>query len=158
DSLASLTWIDSTRMAAAGASYGGYMVFWMAGKTRRFRTMVAHNGIFNLRSFAGTTDELWFPTWEFGGSLLSRGAQATMEKWSPANFVDRWTTPMLIIHGQQDFRVDISESLQAFTALRERGLPGKFLYFPEAGHFVTSPRDRQTWWNAVLGWLGEYLR
>ncbi|MGH7656744.1 MAG: prolyl oligopeptidase family serine peptidase, partial [Gemmatimonadales bacterium] len=151
DSLASLPWIDSTRMAAAGASYGGYMVFWMAGQTRRFRTMVAHDGIFNLRSFAGTTDELWFPTWEFGGSLLSRGAQATMEKWSPANFVDRWTTPMLIIHGQQDFRVDISESLQAFTALRERGLPGRFLYFPEAGHFVTSPRDRQTWWNAVLG-------
>jgi dipeptidyl aminopeptidase/acylaminoacyl peptidase len=158
DSLVRLPWVDSTRMAAAGASYGGYMVYWMAGQTTRFRTMVAHDGIFNLRSFAGTTEELWFPTWEFGGTLLSRAAQANMEKFSPANFAGRWATPMLIVHGQRDYRVDLSESLQAYTALRQRGLPGRFLYFPDAGHFVTAPRDRRLWWNTVLDWLDTWLQ
>ncbi len=158
DSLSRLPWIDSTRMAAAGASYGGYMVYWMAGQTTRFKAMVAHDGIFNLRSFAGTTEELWFPTWEFGGTLLSRAAQANMEKFSPANFAGRWTTPMLIVHGQRDYRVDLSESLQAYTALKQRGLPGRFLYFPDAGHFVTAPRDRRLWWNSVLDWLDTWLQ
>jgi dipeptidyl aminopeptidase/acylaminoacyl peptidase len=149
--------VDSTRMGAAGASYGGYMVYWMAGHTNRFRVMVAHDGIFNTLSMAGTTEEQWFPLWEFGGSALVPTARAVIEKWSPANFITNWSTPMLVVHSQNDFRVDVSEGLQAFTALRLKKIPAKFLYFPDEGHFVTTPRNRRLWWSTVLDWLGQYL-
>jgi len=158
DAVAALPYVDGTRLGAAGASYGGYMIFWMAGQTNRFRTLVAHDGIFNPLSFTGSTEELWFPIHEFGGTPLMPSARATMEKWSPANYTARWQTPMLIVHGQEDYRVDLSEGLQAYTALRLRGLPGKFLYFPNEGHFVLAPRDRRLWWGTVLDWLDTYLR
>ncbi len=152
-----LPYVDSTRIGAAGASYGGYMIYWMAGRTTRFKTLVAHSGIFNTESMAGTTEELWFPTWEFGGSPVSPEARTLLAQWSPANFVAQWQTPMLISHGQQDFRVDVSEGLQAFTALQLRGVTSKFLYFPDEGHFVQKPRNRRLWWNVVLDWLDQYL-
>ena len=158
DYVAALPYVDSTRIGAAGASYGGYMIFWMAGHTNRFRMLVAHDGVFNPISMAGSTEELWFPIHEFGGSQLSQVARATMEKFSPANFVDNWTTPMLIVHGQLDYRLELSEGLQAFTALKLRGIPGKFLYFPDEGHFVLKPRNRVLWWGTVLDWMDEYLR
>ncbi len=158
DVLAREPWVDSTRMAAAGASYGGYMVYWMAGQTRRFKALVAHDGIFNPLSMAGTTEELWFPHWEFGGPPSEPAARATIEKWSPANFAQKWATPMLIIHGQLDYRVDVSEGLQAFTALRLRSVPGKLLYFPDEDHFVTKPRNRRLWWGTVLDWMDQYLK
>jgi dipeptidyl aminopeptidase/acylaminoacyl peptidase len=151
-------WVDSTRMGAAGASYGGYMIYWMAGHTRRFRAFVAHDGIFNPVSMSGTTEEQWFPAWEFGGSLIQPSARALMERWSPANFAQNWSTPMLIVHSQNDFRVDISEGLQAFTALRLRKIPAKFLYFPDEDHFVAKPRNRRLWWGTVLDWLDQYLQ
>jgi len=119
---------------------------------------VAHDGIFNPLSFTGSTEELWFPIHEFGGTPLMPSARATMEKWSPANYTSRWQTPMLVVHGQEDYRVDLSEGLQAYTALRLRGLPGKFLYFPNEGHFVLAPRDRRLWWGTVLDWLDASLR
>jgi len=156
--VAGLPYVDSTRMGAAGASYGGYMIYWMAGHTTRFRALVAHDGIFNPLSMAGTTEEQWFPLWEFGGSALTPSARTIMEKWSPANFVQNWSTPMLIVHSQNDFRVDLSEGLQAFTALRLRKVPAKFLYFPDEDHFVTRPRNRRLWWGTVLDWLDQYLR
>jgi dipeptidyl aminopeptidase/acylaminoacyl peptidase len=158
DVVAANPWVDGGRVGAAGASYGGYMIYWMAGQTNRFRTLVAHDGIFNPLSFSGTTEELWFPMHEFGGTPLMPSARATMEKWSPANYTSRWQTPMLIVHGQEDYRVDVSEGLQAYTALRLRGLPGKFLYFPNEGHFVLRPRDRRLWWGTVLDWLDASLR
>jgi dipeptidyl aminopeptidase/acylaminoacyl peptidase len=158
DVVARLPYVDSTRMGAAGASYGGYMIYWMAGHTNRFRTLVAHDGIFNNLSMAGTTEEQWFPIWEFGGSPLTPSARTIMEKWSPANYVQNWSTPMLIVHSQNDFRVDLSEGLQAFTALKLRKIPAKFLYFPNEDHFVTRPRDRRLWWGTVLDWLDQYLR
>jgi dipeptidyl aminopeptidase/acylaminoacyl peptidase len=158
DALARLPYVDSTRMGAAGASYGGYMIYWMAGHTNRFRALVAHDGIFNPLSMAGTTEEQWFPIWEFGGSQITPAARATMEKWSPANYVANWSTPMLVVHSQNDYRVDVSEGLQAFTALRLKKLPAKFLYFPDEGHFVTKPRNRRLWWSTVLDWLGRFLR
>ena len=130
----------------------------MEGHTNRFKVLVAQDGVFNPLSFAGTTEELWFPIHEFGGSQLSTAARATMEKWSPANFITSWTTPMLIVHGQNDFRVDPSEGWQAFTALKLRGVPGKYLYFPDEGHWVLAPRDRRLWWGTVLDWLDQYLR
>ena len=106
----------------------------------------------------GTTEEQWFPAWEFGGSTTSPEARALMEQWSPANAIGQWKTPMLIIHGQQDFRVDVSEGLQAFTALQTAKIPSKFLYFPDEGHFVLKPRNRRLWWGVVLDWLDQYLR
>ena len=150
-------YVDCTRIAAAGGSYGGYMTYWMAGQTSRFRALVAHDGIFNPVSMAGTTEELWFPHWEFGGSPLSPSARALMEKWSPANFVSRWTTPLLVVHSQNDYRVDVSEGYQAFTAAKLRGVPAKFLYFPDEDHFVQKPRNRRLWWGTVLDWLDTYL-
>lgn len=158
DALARLPYVDSTRMGAAGASYGGYMIYWMAGHTNRFRALMAHDGIFNSLSMAGTTEELWFPIWEFGGSPFTPAGRAIVEKWSPANFVAYWSTPMLVVHSQKDYRVDVSEGLQAFTALRLKKLPAKFLYFPDEDHFVTKPRNRLLWWSTVLDWFGRFLR
>jgi dipeptidyl aminopeptidase/acylaminoacyl peptidase len=158
DVVSRLSFVDSTRMAAAGASYGGYMIYWLAGHTNRFRALVAHDGIFNPLSMAGTTEEQWFPIWEFGGTPLSPAARANMEKWSPANFITNWTTPMLVVHSQNDFRVDLSEGLQAFTALRLKKVPGKFLYFPDEDHFVGKPRNRRLWWGTVLDWFDQYLK
>jgi dipeptidyl aminopeptidase/acylaminoacyl peptidase len=157
DYLQTLPYVDRNRLGAAGASYGGYMIYWIAGHSDRFRALIAHDGVFNPLSHLGTTDELWLPIYEFGGSQLSPTARALMEKWSPANFITNWTTPMLIIQGREDFRVDLSESLQAFTALKLRGLPAKFLLFRDEGHWVMQPRDRRLWWDTVLDWLDENL-
>ncbi|MGH7699146.1 MAG: prolyl oligopeptidase family serine peptidase [Gemmatimonadales bacterium] len=156
DVVARLPYVDSTRMGAAGASYGGYMIFWLAGHTDRFQTLVAHDGVFNTVSMYGSTEELWFIEWEFGGPPY--GDRTLYERWSPLNFADRWKTPIFIIHGQNDFRVDVSEGYQAFTAARKMGVPAKFLYFPDEDHWVARPRNRRLWWSTVLDWLDQYLR
>jgi dipeptidyl aminopeptidase/acylaminoacyl peptidase len=153
-----IPYLDGARFGVAGASFGGYLVYWIAGHTDRFKTLVAHDGIFNTESMAGTTEEQWFPIWEFGGPLVSPETRTLLAQWSPANFVTQWKTPMLIVHGQQDFRVDVSEGYQAFTALQLKGIPSKFLYFPDEGHFVLKPRNRRLWWGVVLDWLDQYLR
>jgi dipeptidyl aminopeptidase/acylaminoacyl peptidase len=156
--IAKLPYVDSTRIGAAGASYGGYMVYWMAGKTDRFKALVAHDGIFNTESMVGTTEELWFPIHEFGGVPSTPEALALVEKWSPAAAANQWKTPILVVHGQQDYRVDVSEGFQAFTAAKLRNVPAKMLYFPDEGHFVLKPRNRRLWWNVVLDWLDTYLK
>jgi dipeptidyl aminopeptidase/acylaminoacyl peptidase len=158
DVLAKRPYVDSTHMGAAGASYGGYMIYWMAGHTNRFRALVAHDGIFNPLSFAGSTEEQWFPIWEFGGTQLVPSARANMEKWSPANYIANWTTPMLVVHSQNDYRVDIAEGMQAFTALRLKNVPSRFLYFPDEDHFVSKPRNRRLWWSTVLSWFDRFLK
>ncbi len=158
DHLVSLPFVDRDRLGAAGASYGGYMIFWLAGQTDRFRTLVAHSGTFNTASMVGTTEELWFPHYEFGGPSTSPEAQTLIERWSPARNAGRWKTPMLVVHGQQDYRVDVSEAFQAFTTLQLRGIPSRFLYFPDEGHFVLKPRNRRLWWGVVLDWLDASLR
>ena len=156
DVLARLPYVDSTRMGAAGASFGGYMIYWLAGHTDRFKVLVAHDGVFDPVSMYGATEELWFVEREFGGPPYAD--RALYEKWSPLNFVSNWKTPMLIVHSQLDYRVDLSQGYEAFTALRKRGVSGKFLYFPDESHFVRRPRDRRLWWGTVLAWLDEYLR
>ncbi len=156
DVLARLRYVDSTRMGAAGASYGGYMVYWLAGHTNRFKVLVDHDGVFNPVNMYGSTEELWFVDWEFGGTAYAN--RALYEKWSPLNFAQNWKTPMLIVHSQLDYRVDLSEGYQAFTALRKMGVPGKFLSFPDEGHWVTRPRNRRLWWGTVLDWLDQYLQ
>lgn len=155
DAVARLPYVDSTRMGAAGASYGGYMILWMAGHTTRFKVLVNHDGVFNPVSMAGSTEELWFTDWEFGGPLYSN--RALYEKWSPLNHVSNWKTPILVVHGQLDYRVDLSEGYQAFTAAKRMGLDAKFLYFPDEGHWVLRPRNRRIWWGTVLDWLEGHL-
>ena len=156
DVVARLPYVDSTRMGAAGASYGGYMILWIAGHTNRFKVLVDHDGVFNLASMAGSTEELWFTDWEFGGPQYRN--PALYEKWSPLNHVSDWKTPLLVVHGQLDYRVDLSEGYQAFTAAKRMGLDAKFLYFPDEGHWVLRPRNRRIWWGTVLDWLEGYLR
>lgn len=156
DVIARVPYVDSTRMGAAGASYGGYMIYWIAGHTNRFKVLVAHDGVFNTVSMAGSTEELWFTDWEFGGPLYSN--RALYEKWSPLNRVNDWKTPILIVHSQLDYRVDLSEGYQAFTAAKRMGLNAKFLYFPDEGHWVLRPRNRRIWWGTVLDWLEGNLR
>jgi dipeptidyl aminopeptidase/acylaminoacyl peptidase len=155
DVVARLPYVDSTRMGAAGASYGGYMVFWLAGHTDRFKALVAHDGVFNPVSMYGSTEELWFMEWEFGGTPYQQ--RELYERWSPLNHVTKWKTPILIVHGQLDFRVDVSEAYQAFTAARRLGVPAKFLYFPDEDHWVARPRNRRLWWGTVLDWLDQYV-
>jgi len=155
DVVARLPYVDSTRMGAAGASYGGYMVYWIAGHTNRFKVLVDHDGVFNTVSMAGSTEEQWFTDWEFGGTTYAN--RALYEKWSPLNFVGTWKTPMLIVHSQLDYRVDLSEGYQAFTAAKRMGVDAKFLYFPDEGHWVLRPRNRRIWWGTVLDWLEVHL-
>jgi len=155
DVVARLPYVDSTRMGAAGASYGGYMILWIAGHSNRFKVLVDHDGVFNPTSMAGSTEELWFTDWEFGGPLYAN--RALYEKWSPLNHVSDWKTPMLVVHGQLDYRVDLSEGYQAFTAAKRMGLDAKFLYFPDEGHWVLRPRNRGIWWGTVLDWLEVHL-
>jgi dipeptidyl aminopeptidase/acylaminoacyl peptidase len=156
DVVTRLPYADSTKMCAAGASYGGYMVYWLAGHTNRFTCLIDHDGVFNPSSMAGSTEELWFVHWEFGGTLeMSR---ALYEQWSPANFVKNWKTPILIVHSQLDYRVDLSEGYQAFTAAKRMGVTAKFLHFPDEGHWVLKPRNRRLWQGVVLDWLDQYLK
>ena len=158
DVVSALPYVDPNRLGAAGASYGGYMIYWLAGHTDRFRALIAHDGVFNPLSMSGSTEELWFPIHEFGGSQLDDAGRATMERWSPANFISKWQTPMLVVHSQNDFRVDVSEGFQAFTALQLRGVPGKFLYFPDEDHFISKPRNRRIWWGTMLDWMDQWLK
>ncbi len=155
DVVARLPYVDSTLMGAAGASYGGYMILWTAGHTNRFKVLVDHDGVFNPVSMAGSTEELWFTDWEFGGTPYAN--RALYERWSPLNSVGNWKTPILVVHGQQDYRVDLSEGYQAFTAAKRMGVEAKFLYFPDEGHWVLRPRNRRIWWGTVLDWLEVHL-
>src|SRR5207249_4759665 len=157
DVVARLPYVDSTRMGAAGASYGGYMVYWIAGHSNRFKVLVDHDGVFNTTSMAGSTEELWFTDWEFAGPVYAPPNRALYEKWSPLNHVSDWKAPMLIVHSQLDYRVDLSEGYQAFTAAKRMGVDAKFLYFPDEGHWVLRPRNRRIWWGTVLDWLEVHL-
>jgi dipeptidyl aminopeptidase/acylaminoacyl peptidase len=145
--------MDSHRVAAAGASYGGYMMNWLGSHTDRFRCIVTHDGVFNPKSMYGTTEELWFPEWEFGGSLYQH--PELYDKWSPLNAAANFKTPTLVVHSQRDFRVDVSEGFQLFTALQRQGIKSKMLYFPDEGHFVTKPQNAELWWKMVLDWIDE---
>jgi dipeptidyl aminopeptidase/acylaminoacyl peptidase len=154
--VAQYPFIDSKRIAAAGASYGGYMIYWIGTQTRRFTCLIAHDGVFDPESMYGSTEELWFPEWEFGGTPWN--SRETYRRWSPENFSQNLRTPMLIVHSQLDYRVDVSQGFEAFTALKRQGVPARFLYFPDEGHWVVKPRNRRVWWNEVLRWLEKYLK
>ncbi len=148
--------IDGDRACAMGASYGGYMMNWIAGQwPDRFDCLVQHDGLFDMRSFYYATEELWFPRWDFGGSYAENAAE--YEKYNPVNYVANWQTPMLVITGEKDFRVPYTQGLQSFTALQEQGVPSKLLVFPDENHWVLKPANSLQWHNTVIDWLDTYL-
>jgi dipeptidyl aminopeptidase/acylaminoacyl peptidase len=155
DHVAALPYADPDRMAAAGGSFGGYMIDWMLGHTTRFKAMVTHDGVFDLRSMAGSTEELWFPIWEFRGMPWDNPDMYA--KWSPSYFVKDFKTPTLVFHGELDYRVPLSQGLQVFTALQMQKVPSKLIVFPDEGHWVLKPQNSVLWYNQFLGWIGEWL-
>ncbi|HEY9165111.1 MAG TPA: S9 family peptidase [Candidatus Kryptonia bacterium] len=151
------SFIDRNRIAAAGASYGGYMMNWMEGHNDRgiFKCLVSHDGVYDAASMFGSTEELWFPIWELKGTPWSN--PTLYHKWSPSSYVQNFKTPMLVIHSQNDFRLDVSQGFQLFTALQMQGVPSEMLYFPNEYHFVVKPQDSKLWYHTVLNWIGKYI-
>jgi dipeptidyl aminopeptidase/acylaminoacyl peptidase len=147
--------IDKTRECALGASYGGYMANWILGHTDRFKCIVSHDGMFNAESAWGTTEELWFNNWEFKGTPYDN--RAGYQKWSPHQYAKNFKTPTLVIHGQRDYRLDVSEGLQLFTTLQTEGVPSKMLYFPDEGHWVLKPQNSKLWYETVNAWVDQWV-
>ena len=156
DATARQPWADPDRFAAAGGSYGGYMVNWILGHTDRFKCLVSHAGVYDLRSMAGETEELWFTKWEFGGFPWQ--TPETHERWSPSNFVQNFKTPTLVIHGEMDYRVPYGQGLQLFTALQLNQIPSKLLLFPDEGHWILKPQNSVLWYNTFLDWVKEWTQ
>ncbi len=148
--------IDQDRECALGASYGGYMANWILGHTNRFKCIVTHDGMFDTESFWGTTEELWFPEWEFKGTPYTN--REMYRKWSPALFAENFKTPMLVIHGQKGYRLDLSQGLALFTTLQRLGVPSKMLYFPDEGHWVLKPQNSQLWYKTVNDWVDRWTK
>ena len=146
--------IDKDRECALGASFGGYMANWVLGHTDRFKCIVSHDGTFNNESDWGTTEELWFNEWEFHGTPYTN--RELYRKWSPHLFAANFKTPTLVIHGQLDYRLDVSEGFQLFTTLQRLGVPSKMLYFPDEGHWVLKPQNSQLWWKTVSDWVDQW--
>jgi len=144
------------RTSAAGASYGGYMINWIAGHTDRYRALVSHDGVFNLSSMYGSTEELWFPEWEFKGTPWENPEMYA--KWSPHLFVSGFKTPTLVIHSALDYRVPIEQGLAMYTSLKRRGVPARFLTFPDENHWVLKPANSVRWYTEVQSWLDRYTR
>ena len=153
--LARYDFLDPNQVVAAGASYGGFMINWIAGHTDRFKALVCHDGVFDQRMMYYSTEELWFPEWEFDGPPFEN--PTLYEKWSPSNFVGNFRTPTLVIHGEHDFRVPLTQGLAMFTALQRRGVPSKLLVFPDEDHFVQKPQNSRLWWNTVHAWFRQWL-
>lgn len=161
DDISDESYIDKDRRGAVGASYGGYSVFMLAGiHENRFKTFISHCGLFDLQSWYGTTEELWFANWDIGGAYWdtdNKAAQKSYEKFSPSNYVEKWNTPILVIQGAKDFRVPIEQGMQAFQAAQLLGLKSKFLLFPEENHWILKPQNGLVWQYEFFKWLKETL-
>jgi dipeptidyl aminopeptidase/acylaminoacyl peptidase len=153
--------IDKDRECALGASYGGYMANWVLGHTDRFKCIVSHDGMFNAESAFGTTEEDWFNIWEFKGHPWDYYGKPDDEnpfrKWSPSYYAKNFKTPTLVVHGQLDYRLDVSEGLQLFDTLQLLGVPSKMLYFPDEGHWVLKPQNSQLWYKTVNDWVDQWI-
>ena len=156
DYLESLPYVDKTRIGAAGASFGGYMINWIAGHTNRFKALVSHDGVYDSRSMYGETEEIWFDEWEHQGPPWTK--REAYEKSSASNHVQNIQTPMLLVQGALDFRVPEGQAIQLFTSLQRRGVPSRLLYLPDEGHWVLKPQNSQLWYKTVLEWLDKYVK
>ena len=156
DYLENLPYVDKNHIGAAGASFGGYMIDWIAGHTHRFKALVSHDGVYDSHSMYGETEEVWFDEWEHQGPPWTK--RESYEKSSPSNSVQNIETPMLVVQGALDFRVPEGQAIQLFTSLQRRGIPSRFLYFPDEGHWVLKPQNSQLWYKTVLEWLDKYVK
>jgi dipeptidyl aminopeptidase/acylaminoacyl peptidase len=149
-------YIDKNRECALGASYGGYMANWILGHSARFKCIVSHDGMFNSESAWGTTEELWFNEWEYKGTPWTN--RELYRKWSPMLAAPNFKTPTLVVHGQLDYRLDVSEGFQLFTTLQRLHVPSRMLYFPDEGHWVLKPRNAQLWYKTVNDWVDQWTK
>ena len=161
DDVSKEPYVDKERLGCVGASYGGYSVYMLAGvHNGRFKTFIAHDGLFDLKSWYGTTEELWFANKDIGGNYWDKTnykAQKSYAKFSPSNYVDKWNTPIMVIQGGKDYRVPIEQGLQAFQAAQLRGIKSKLLYLPDENHWVLKPQNAQVWQREFFNWLKETL-
>src|SRR5262249_32272423 len=148
--------LDRNRIAAAGGSYGGFMVNWIAGHTDRFRALISHARGFDLTGEDLANEELWFPEWEVGGPPWGE-PRHYRERW-PSSFVRTFQTPTLVIQGALAYRVPDAQGLGMFTALQRQGVPSRFVFFPDEGHWILKPANRIVWWSEMLGWLQKSLK
>jgi len=148
--------IDKDRECALGASFGGYMANWILGHSNRFKCIVSHDGTFNNESDWGTTEELWFEEWELKGPLYNN--RELYRKWSPHLSALNFKTPTLVVHGQLDYRLDVSEGFQLFTTLQRLKVPSEMLYFPDEGHWVLKPQNSQLWYKTVNAWVDQWTK
>jgi dipeptidyl aminopeptidase/acylaminoacyl peptidase len=161
DEISKESFVDKTRLGCVGASYGGYSVFYLAGiHNNRFKTFISHDGVFNMKSMYGTTEELWFVNWDMGGPYWEKenaAAQKTYRQFDPSSMVDKWDTPIMIVQGGKDFRVPIGQSLEAFQAAQLRGIKSKLLFFPDENHWVLTAQNGLVWQKEFFKWLKETL-
>ncbi len=158
DDAATLPFVDETRLGAVGASFGGYSVYWLAGNHEgRFRSLISHCGLFHLETWYGMTEEMFFANWDVGGSYWDDEVPVSYRKHSPHLYVRNWDTPILVIHGEKDFRVPVAEGMQAFQVAQLRDIKSRFLYFPEEGHWVLQPQNGILWQREFFRWLKETL-
>ena len=154
-------YVNKDKLGCVGASYGGFSVYWLAGHhNKRFKAFIAHDGIYNLEAQYDQTEEVWFANWDLGGpywdkkNIVAQRSYAT----SPHRFVQNWDTPILVIHGEQDFRIPVTQGMSAFNAAKLRGVPARFLYFPDENHWVLQPQDGILWQRIFRDWLDKYLK
>jgi dipeptidyl aminopeptidase/acylaminoacyl peptidase len=153
--IAKYSWLDGNNAVALGASYGGYMINWIQSNTKRFKALVCHDGIFDTRAMYYETEEVWFPEWENHGTAYDKPEEYA--KWNPIEFVKKaWTTPELLIHGGLDYRIPETQAMGAFTALQRRGIPSRFLEFPDENHWVLKPQNSLRWHQEVLAWIDRF--
>ncbi len=152
---AKYAFLDGDQACALGASYGGFMVYWIAGNwSQPWKCLVDHDGVFDARMMGYSTEELWFDEWEHGGTQYDK--PAAYEQFNPVNHVAKWSTPMLVVHGEKDFRIPYEQGLAAFTALQRRGIDSQFLVFPDENHWVLKPQNSVQWHDTVLAWLKRW--
>jgi len=155
--IAKYPWLDGERACALGGSYGGFMINWIEGAwPDRFRCLVNHDGVFDNRMMYYSTEQLWFNEWENGGPYYEN--PQGHEQFNPVNLVAKWHTPMLVIHGEQDFRIPYDQGIGAFTALQRRGIESRLIIYPGENHWVLQPADSVQWYQNVLGWLDQHLK
>jgi dipeptidyl aminopeptidase/acylaminoacyl peptidase len=151
--------LDVNNTCALGGSYGGYMVNWIAGRwPDGFKCLINHAGILDTRALAFETEELWFTEWEFGGAAYDPRAIEAIERWNPVNHVADWQTPMLVIHGERDFRIPYSQALATFNVLQRRDIPSRLVVYPDENHWILRPQNSIQWYREVHGWLARWLK
>jgi dipeptidyl aminopeptidase/acylaminoacyl peptidase len=161
DDVSKESYVNKSKLGAVGASYGGFSVFWLAGNhDKRFSAFIAHDGMFNLESQYLETEEMWFVNWDLGGAFWEKDNETAQRSYdnSPHKFIDKWDTPILVVHGGKDFRIAYTQGMQAFNAAVLRGVPAEFLFFPEENHWVLSAQNGILWQRVFFRWLDKWLK